>query len=89
MVSQEAVDAYSRIVNYAIYQAIHDLESRCRHRHGGFLQIEAEDRENVPVIKSALQILRDCGVKIVEDVGYPNVRIDYDKSQNEFFGYLS
>ena len=86
MVSQEAVDAYSRIVNYAIYQAIHDLESRCRHRHGGFLQIEAEDRENVPVIKSALQILRDCGVKIVEDVGYPNVRIDYDKSQNEFFG---
>ena len=86
MVSQEAVDAYSRIVNYAIYQAIHDLESRCRHRHGGFLQIEAEDRENVPVIKSALQILRDCGVKIVEDVGYPNVRIDYDRSQNEFFG---
>lgn len=86
MVSQEAVDAYSRIVKYAIWQAIHDLESRCRHRHGGFLQIEAEDRENVPVIKAALQILRDCGVKIVEDVGYPNVRIDYDKSQNEFFG---
>lgn len=86
MVSQEAVDAYSRIVKYAIWQAIHDLESRCRHRHGGFLQIEAEDRENVPVIKAAIQCLRDCGVKIVEDVGYPNVRIDYDKSKNEFFG---
>ena len=75
-----------RIMDYAIFQAIHDLESRCRHRHGGYLQIEAEDRENVPVIKAALQCLRDCGVRIVEDEGYPNIRIDYDRSKNQYFG---
>lgn len=76
-----------RIQEYAIWQAIHDLESRCRHRHGEYLQIDAEDREHVPVIKAALQCLRDCGVPIVEDVAdYPNVKIDYDKSKNSNFG---
>lgn len=34
------------IVDYAIWQAITDLESRCRHRSSG-LQIEIEDKEPI------------------------------------------
>ena len=34
------------VINYAIWQAITDLETYCRHRRNGtFLQIEIEDRE--------------------------------------------
>lgn len=45
-----------KVIDYAIWQAITDLESRCRHRPTG-LQIEVEDREHDPVVKAALEIL--------------------------------
>ena len=74
--------------NYAIWQAINDLEMYCRSRRNGtFLQIEIEDREAKPLVSHALRILELCNVNLVKDpYGFANVRIDYDRSQNEFFG---
>lgn len=88
-IGNNAKETILRIRNYAIWQAIHDLESRCRHRtagqHQDWLQIESENRVSTPVIERALQCLEDCGVEIVRDPNYPNVRIVYDRSQNEYF----
>jgi hypothetical protein len=74
--------------DYAIWQAISDLEMYCRSRRNGtFLQVEIEDREAKPVVPHALRILELCNVNLVKDpYGFANVRIDYDRSQNEFFG---
>ena len=74
--------------NYAIWQAINDLEMYCRSRRNGtFLQIEIEDREAKPLVSHALRILELCNVNLIHDpYGFANVRIDYDRSQNEFFG---
>ena len=88
-IGNNAKETILRIRDYAIWQAIHDLESRCRHRtagqHQDWLQIESEDRASTPVIERALKCLQDCGVEIVRDPNYPNVRIVYDRSQNENF----
>lgn len=73
------------IRDYAIWQAITDLESRCRHRASG-LQIEIEDREHSPVVQYALEVLEECGVEIIRDARYPNIKINYDRSTNKFFG---
>lgn len=71
--------------DYAIWQAINDLESRCRHRSSG-LQIEIEDKEHEPVVQAALLILAECGVDVIRDAKFPNIKINYDRSQNQFFG---
>ena len=43
--------------DYAIWQAISDLEMYCRSRRNGtFLQVEIEDREAKPIVSSALRI---------------------------------
>ncbi len=73
------------IKDYAIWQAITDLESRCRHRSSG-LQIEIEDKEHEPVVQAALLVLGECGVDVVRDAKFPNIKINYDRSQNKFFG---
>ena len=74
--------------DYAIWQAISDLEMYCRSRRNGtFLQVEIEDREAKPVVSHALRILELCNVNLAKDpYGFANVRIDYDRSKNEFFG---
>ena len=85
-VSQCAVMADDQTVkDYAIWQAITDLESRCRHRSSG-LQIEIEDKEHEPVVSAALLILAECGVDVVRDAKFPNIKINYDRSKNQFFG---
>lgn len=71
--------------DYAVWQAITDLESRCRHRSSG-LQIEIEDKEHEPVVQAALLVLTECGVDVVKDAKFPNIKINYDKSKNQFFG---
>lgn len=75
---------------YAIYQAIYDLETYCRHRPAGghiWLQVESEDRATAPVIENALMVLQAAGVEIVRDKPkFPNIRIIYDKTNNPFFG---
>lgn len=85
-VSQCAAMADDQTVkDYAIWQAITDLESRCRHRSSG-LQIEIEDKEHEPVVQAALLILGECGVDVVRDAKFPNIKINYDRSKNKFFG---
>ena len=76
------------LTDYAIWQAINDLEMYCRSRRNGtYLQVEIEDREAKPVVSHALRILELCNVNLVKDpYGFANVMIDYDRSQNEFFG---
>lgn len=71
--------------DYAVWQAITDLESRCRHRSSG-LQIEIEDKEHEPVVQAALLVLGECGVDVVRDAKFPNIKINYDRSKNQFFG---
>lgn len=77
------------LTEYAIYQAIHDLETYCRHRPAGgymWLQVESEDRATVPVIKNALLVLKAAGIEIIRDKPkYPNIRIVYDRAGNRFF----
>jgi hypothetical protein len=74
--------------NYAIWQAICDLEMYCRSRRNGTqLQIECEDRATKPVVEYALKILELCNVTLIKDpYGFANISIDYDRSKNEFFG---
>ncbi len=76
---------HNAIEQYAIWQAITDLESRCRHRASG-LQIEIEDKEHEPVVQAALEILKECNVEIIRDNHYPNIKINYNKDDNKFFG---
>lgn len=73
------------IVDYAIWQAIHDLESRCRHYPTG-LEIKVQDRANSVPIEYALKLLEMVGVKIDKNDKFPNIKIIYDRSQNPLFG---
>jgi len=76
--------------DYAIWQAISDLERVCRHRTAtaaeDWLQVEAENRTHIPTINYALEVLKACGVQLDEKIGFPNIRIIYDRSKNKFFG---
>jgi hypothetical protein len=78
------------IRDYAIWQAISDLERVCRHRTAtaaeDWLQIEAENRTHIPTIANALEVLKECGVEMDSKIGFPNIRIIYDRSKNKFFG---
>lgn len=73
------------IVDYAIWQAIHDLESRCRHYPTGF-EIKVQDREHDIPVQHALKLLNVVGVKIDKNDKFPNIKIIYDRSQNPLFG---
>lgn len=78
------------IRDYAIWQAISDLERVCRHRTAtaaeDWLQVEAENRTHIPTINYALEVLKACGVEMDSKIGFPNIRIIYDRSKNKFFG---
>ena len=78
------------ITDYAIFQAISDLERVCRHRTAtqseDWLQIESEDRTTKPVIEAALIALEAANVELKRREKFPNVLIVYDRSQNKFFG---
>ena len=73
------------IIDYAIWQAIHDLESCCRHRVSG-LQIDPVDIEYKPKIKAALEILKLCGIEVTQTTKYPTITINYNKNTNPYFG---
>jgi len=73
------------IVDYAIWQAIHDLESRCRHYPTG-LEIKVQDKANSVPVEYALKLLNVVGVKIDKNDKFPNIKIIYDRSQNPLFG---
>ena len=73
------------IVDYAIWQAIHDLERRCRHYPTG-LEIKVQDREHDIPVQHALKLLNVVGVKIDKNDKFPNIKIIYDRSQNPLFG---
>ncbi len=73
------------IVDYAIWQAIHDLESRCRHYPTG-LEIKVQDRANSVPVEYALKLLEMVGVEMIKNDHFPNVKIIYDRSQNPLFG---
>jgi hypothetical protein len=76
--------------DYAIWQAISDLERVCRHRTAtaaeDWLQVEAENRTHIPTINYALEVLKAYGVEMDSKIGFPNIRIIYDRSKNKFFG---
>ncbi len=73
------------IVDYAIWQAIHDLESRCRHYPTG-LEVKVQDRANSVPVEYALRLLELAGVEMIKNDHFPNVKIVYDRSQNPLFG---
>jgi len=73
------------IVDYAIWQAIHDLESRCRHYPTG-LEVKVQDKANSVPVEYALRLLEMVGVTMVKNDHFPNVKIIYDRSQNPLFG---
>ena len=73
------------IVDYAIWQAIHDLESRCRHYPTG-LEIKVQDKVNSVPVEYALRLLEMVGVEMIKNDHFPNVKIIYDRSQNPLFG---
>ncbi len=50
------------IVDYAIWQAIHDLESRCRHYPTG-LEIKVQDKANSVPVEYALKLLEWSGLR--------------------------
>ena len=73
------------IVDYAIWQAIHDLERRCRHYPTG-LEIKVQDREHDIPVQHALKLLELVGVEMVKNDHFPNIKIVYDKASNPLFG---
>ena len=73
------------IVDYAIWQAIHDLESRCRHYPTG-LEVKVQDKANSVPVQHALKLLEMVGVGMIKNDHFPNVKIIYDRSQNPLFG---
>lgn len=81
------------ITDYAIFQAISDLERVCRHRTAtqseDWLQIESEDRQTKPLICYALKVLEAANIEIKRRDKFPNILIVYDRSKNEFFGKSS
>jgi len=85
LVMSEVIGREQWIVDYAIWQAIHDLESRCRHYPTG-LEIKVQDRANSVPVEYALRLLELAGVEMVKNDHFPNVKIIYDRSQNPLFG---
>ena len=73
------------IVDYAIWQAIHDLERRCRHYPTG-LEVKVQDKANSVPVEYALKLLELVGVGMIKNDKFPNVKIIYDRSQNPLFG---
>jgi len=73
------------IVDYAVWQAIHDLESRCRHYPTG-LEVKVQDKANSVPVEYALKLLEMVGVEMIKNDHFPNVKIIYDRSQNPLFG---
>jgi len=85
LVMSEVIGREQWIVDYAVWQAIHDLESRCRHYPTG-LEIKVQDRANSVPVEYALKLLEMVGVEMVKNDHFPNVKIIYDRSQNPLFG---
>ena len=85
LVMSEVIGREQWIVDYAIWQAIHDLESRCRHYPTG-LEIKVQDRANSVPVEYALRLLEMVGVEMIKNDHFPNVKIVYDRSQNPLFG---
>ena len=81
----EVIGREQWIVDYAVWQAIHDLESRCRHYPTG-LEIKVQDRANSVPVEYALKLLEMVGVEMIKNDHFPNVKIIYDRSQNPLFG---
>ena len=73
------------IVDYAIWQAIHDLETRCRHYPTG-LEVKVQDKANSVPVEYALRLLELVEVEMVKNDHFPNVKIIYDKASNPLFG---
>ena len=85
LVMSEVIGREQWIVDYAIWQAIHDLESRCRHYPTG-LEVKVQDKANSVPVEYALKLLEMVGVEMVKNDHFPNVKIIYDRSQNPLFG---
>ena len=85
LVMSEVIGREQWIVDYAIWQAIHDLESRCRHYPTG-LEVKVQDKANSVPVEYALKLLEMVGVEMVKNDHFPNVKIVYDRSQNPLFG---
>ncbi len=81
----EVIGREQWIVDYAVWQAIHDLESRCRHYPTG-LEVKVQDRANSVPVEYALRLLELAGVEMIKNDHFPNVKIVYDRSQNPLFG---
>jgi len=81
----EVISCEQWIVDYAIWQAIHDLESRCRYYPTG-LEVKVQDKANSVPVEYALKLLEMVGVTMVKNDHFPNVKIIYDRSQNPLFG---
>ena len=81
----EVIGREQWIVDYAVWQAIHDLESRCRHYPTG-LEIKVQDRANSVPVEYALKLLEMVGVEMIKNDHFPNVKIVYDKASNPLFG---
>ena len=81
----EVIGREQWIVDYAVWQAIHDLESRCRHYPTG-LEVKVQDKANSVPVEYALKLLELVGVEMVKNDHFPNVKIVYDRSQNPLFG---
>lgn len=85
LVMSEVIGREQWIVDYAIWQAIHDLESRCRHYPTG-LEVKVQDKANSVPVQHALKLLEMVGVEMIKNDHFPNVKIIYDRSQNPLFG---
>ena len=81
----EVIGREQWIVDYAVWQAIHDLESRCRHYPTG-LEVKVQDKANSVPVEYALRLLEMVGVGMIKNDHFPNVKIVYDRSQNPLFG---
>ena len=81
----EVIGREQWIVDYAVWQAIHDLESRCRHYPTG-LEVKVQDRANSVPVEYALKLLEMVGVTMIKNDHFPNVKIVYDRSSNPLFG---
>ena len=83
---ENKADNDKTVKDYALWQAITDLEMFCRHRSAGQLQIESEDRKSTPIIENALILLKALKVDIEQNPNFPNIKINYDRDDNPFFG---
>ena len=85
LVMSDVIGREQWIVDYAVWQAIHDLESRCRHYPTG-LEVKVQDKANSVPVEYALKLLEMVGVEMIKNDHFPNVKIIYDRSQNPLFG---